>query len=140
MKNRYQGLSFKHSTASFWQDEDGSYTIESVIWFPIFAILLAFVTNISIVFFNESQILRVMQDGNRAFSLGRLNDAQEVETYITDRLAYLQAGMTIRTQITGGFVTTNLSVPARELMPLNLMTSAFDSVTIAVSAQHIIEF
>ncbi len=54
--------------------------------------------------------------------------------------AYLQADMTIRTQITGGFVTTNLSVPARELMPLNLMTSAFDSVTIAVSAQHIIEF
>ncbi|SFE44363.1 Flp pilus assembly protein TadG [Sulfitobacter brevis] len=124
----------------FWGDEDGSYTIESVIWFPIFAILLTFVTNISIVFFNESQILRVMQDGNRAYSLGRLTSAEEVQTYISNNLAYLQAGMTIVTETTGGFVTTNLSVPATDLMPLNLMTSAFDSITIAVNAQHIIEF
>ena len=140
MKHRQNGRPSRCSLPGFWQDEEGSYTIESVIWFPIFEILLTIVTNVSIVFFNESQILRVMQDGNRALSLGRLRDADEVETYVSNNLAYLKAAMTIDTQVAGGFVTTNLSVPATDLMPLNLMTSAFDSVVIAVNAQHIIEF
>ncbi len=124
----------------FFQDETGSATIESVIWFPIFAVILAFIMNISLVFFNESQMLRVVQDGNRAFSLGRMADAEEVQAYILSRLAYLEANMVVNTTISGGFIMTNLSAPAGQLMPLNLMTSAFDGITIMVSAQHIVEF
>ena len=114
------------------QDEEGSYTIESVIWFPIFAILLAFVMNISLVFFSESQMLRVVQDGNRALSMGRFETAEEVENYVQQQLAYLDADLVVDTQISGGFVSTNISVPASDLMPLNLMTSAFASVNVAV--------
>jgi len=84
--------------------------------------------------------LRVVQDGNRAFSLGRMADAEEVKAYILSRLAYLEANMEITTTISGGFIMTNLSAPAGQLMPLNIMTSAFDGITIMVSAQHIVEF
>lgn len=125
---------------TFFKDEEGSYTIESLIWFPMFVILLTFIMNISLVFFSESQILRVVQDGNRAFSLGRLDTAEEVETYVNNRLSYLGAQFEIDTVINGGFVSTNISVPASQLMPLNVMTSAFDGVNVAVFAQHIIEF
>lgn len=124
----------------FFFDEEGSATIESVIWLPIFALLLAFIMNVSIVFFNESQMLRVVQDGNRAFSLGRMEDAVEVENYILSRLAYLEADMTIRTTISGGVVMTELVVPAGNLMPLKLMSGVFDGVRIRVSAQQIVEF
>lgn len=126
--------------SAFWRNEDGSATIEAVIWFPIFAIMLAVVMNISMVFFAESQILRVVQDGNRAFSLGRLDDAAAVETYITDRLSYLDAALAIQTTISGGFILTNISIPATDLMPFNFMTSAFNDINVGVSAQHIIEF
>jgi Flp pilus assembly protein TadG len=140
MPRHYQRRDFRKSAVNFWRDEGGSFTVESVIWFPIFALLLAFIMNVSIVFFNESQILRVMQDGNRAFSLGRLKNAEEVESYITDNLAYLQANMNIDTTIASGFVNTNLKVLAGDLMPLNFMSSAFDGLEISVNAQHIIEF
>lgn len=124
----------------FFSSEDGSATIESVIWFPIFAMLLAVMMNVSMVFFTESQILRVVQDGNRAFSLGRLDDAAAVEAYIGTRLAYLNASLTISTTISGGQIYTMLSTPATDLMPFNFMTSAFNGVDIGVHAQHLIEF
>ncbi len=125
---------------AFLKDEDGSATIESVIWFPIYAILLAFVMNISMVFFTESQLLRVVQDGNRAFSLGRLENADEVEAYIQAELAYIDAQISVNSLISGGLIQTALTVPASDLMPLNFMTSAFSGIDIGVNAQHIIEF
>jgi hypothetical protein len=128
------------SLRSFLKDEEGSYTLESVIWFPIFVILLVFVMNIAIVFFSESQILRVVQDGNRALSIGRLETEQEVEEYIGQRLAYLEASLQIDTRIDNGFVFTNIDIPATQLMPLNFMTKAFDGINVAVFAQQIIEY
>jgi Flp pilus assembly protein TadG len=124
----------------FWQSDDGSATVESVIWFPIFALLLGLIMNISMVFFNESQILRVVQDGNRAFSLGRLSDAEAVETYVSEQLSYLEAALTIDSRVSGGFITTTLSAPATDLMPFNFVAKAFQDVRVGVSAQHIIEF
>lgn len=128
------------SAKRFWQDQDGSTTVESIIWFPIFAILLAFTMNLSMVYFSESQMLRVTQDANRSYSLGRMDGALEVEEYIAAELAYLGADLSITTVISGGFITTDLSTSARDLMPLNFMTQAFEGVAIAIRAQHIIEF
>ena len=96
--------------------------------------------NLSLVFFTESQILRVVQDGNRAFSLGRLDDAADVEAYIAAKLAYLQATLSIETTISGGEVNTSLSTPAKDLMPFNFMTSAFNGINIGVHAQQLIEY
>lgn len=134
------GPSKRNGLSAFCSSEDGSATIESVIWFPIFAILLAVMMNVSMVFFTESQILRVVQDGNRAFSLGRLEDAAAVEAYIGGKLAYLNATLTVQTTISGGEVYTMLSTPATDLMPFNFMTSAFEGVNIGVHAQQLIEF
>jgi Flp pilus assembly protein TadG len=78
------------SLKRFLAAEDGSYTIESVIWLPIYVFILAIMMNVSMVFFNESQILRVVQDGNRSFAVGRISSLEAVETYVTDRIAYLK--------------------------------------------------
>ncbi|MBD3662512.1 TadE/TadG family type IV pilus assembly protein [Sulfitobacter aestuariivivens] len=130
----------KKRLGAFVKDENGSVTIESVIWFPIFAILLAFIMNISMVFFNESQMLRVVQDGNRAFSLGRLDSAAEVEQYILTELSYLDVNLNVTSAVAGGLIETDLTVAASELMPLNFMTGAFSGIQVGVNAQHIIEF
>lgn len=128
------------SPRGFGKDETGSATIESVIWLPAFAFVLAIIMNVSMLFFYESQLTRIVQDGNRAFSLGRLEDSDAVQQYILGRITHLDADFSIATTIAGGFVRTDLIAPAGDLMPLSIARSAFNTVQIRVSAQHIVEF
>lgn len=124
----------------FCADEDGSYSIEAVIWMPIFAILLALIMNVSVVFFTESQMMRVVQDGNRAFSLGRLTSPEEVEDYVIETLAYTDADLLVETTVSGGIIRTQLSAPATDLMPLNFLRDSFSNVRVGFTSQQIVEF
>jgi Flp pilus assembly protein TadG len=125
---------------NFCKEESGSATIESVIWLPAFAFVLAIIMNVSMVFFFESQLTRIVQDGNRAFSLGRLPDGDAVQQYILGQLTHLDADISVATTIADGFVRTDLTAPAGDLMPLSMARKAFNNVKIRVSAQHIVEF
>ncbi len=124
----------------FRKDEEGSFSVEAVIWMPIFAMMLGITMNISTVFFTESQMLRVVQDGNRAYSLGRMANTTQVEEYIAAQLAYTGAALTVTTSLADGNIVTMLQAPATDLMPLNFMTGVFASINVTVSAQHIVEF
>lgn len=125
---------------TFCRSESGSYTIESVIWLPIYVFILAIMMNVSMVFFNESQLLRVVQDGNRSFAVGRISTLEAVEQYVTDRIAYLEVTPTVSSQLVDGIIYTNLSVTATELMPFSMLHKFFAGTTILVSAQQIVEF
>ena len=124
----------------FYRDESGSFSIEAVIWTPIFVVILALMINVSTVFFHESQVLRIVQDANRAFSLGRLETEAETEEYILAELAYIGSSFTVETTQSSSVVSTTVSVPATDLMPMNLVSSAFSSLTINVSGQQLIEY
>lgn len=128
----------------FRRDESGSFTIEMVIWMPIFAILLAMIMNISMIFFHETQMLRIAQDAVRGFSLGRLTEA-EAEQLIADELAYLNANIAIDIALIGNagrpaaaqaLVVAN----AGEIVPFQLMSAAFQGVNIGVTTQYLIEY
>ncbi|WP_411976463.1 TadE/TadG family type IV pilus assembly protein [Sulfitobacter faviae] len=137
---RADQASVSRRVTRFCKDDQGSATIESVIWLPIFVFVLAIIMNVSMVFFYELQLTRIVHDGNRAFSLGRLPDSIAVQDYIIGQVAHLDADINVATTISGGFVKTDLTASAGKLMPLNLARSTFDSVQILVSAQHIVEF
>ena len=128
------------SLERFLRDDDGSFTIEAVIWMPIFAIILALIFNISMVFFTESQLLRIVQDANRAFSLGRLDDTTATENYITNALAYLDTTVAVTTTLDGGIISTVLNVPAVDLMPMSFMRDQFRDIAITVRSQQLVEF
>ena len=124
----------------FQRSEDGSFTLEMVIWMPIFAILLAIIMNLSMVFFYESQMLRIAQDATRAYSLGKFTEA-EAEAFIQQRLSFIEATIDIDTQLIGtNIVQTVISTNAAELMPFSLMSGPFEGVPIGVSTQYIVEF
>jgi len=107
---------------------------------PIFAIILALIFNISMVFFTESQLLRIVQDANRAFSLGRLDDTTATENYITNALAYLDTTVAVTTTLDGGIISTVLNVPAVDLMPMSFMRDQFRDIAITVRSQQLVEF
>jgi hypothetical protein len=124
----------------FLRSEDGSYTIESVIWLPIYVFILAIMMNVSMVFFTESQLLRVVQDSNRSFSVGRITTLSAVEQYVIDRIAYLGANPVVNSQLVDGIIYTDLSIPAVDLMPFSMLHKFFASTTVVISAQQIVEF
>jgi hypothetical protein len=122
-----------------WADEGGSQTIEAVIWTPIFVIMLAITVNVSQVFFHQSQILRVVQDTNRAVSLGTLATELEAEAHVTDTLSYMSDIVIVDAVILDGFVTTTVSIPAAELMPMNIFKDTYSSINVTVVATHLME-
>lgn len=125
----------------FWRCEAGSQTVEAVIWLPLFAFLLAFIINIALVFFNESQMLRVAQDANRMFSTGRFTTDTEAETWITENLAYLSPNVTVDSVVDKGMITTELSIPAQDMMPMRMIAlDYFSTVPVRVVAQHVVEY
>ncbi len=125
---------------SFLRDESGSQTVEAVIWLPIFFTLLALVINVSMVFFDQSQILRVVQDANRAMALGMFSTTGEVETYIVYKLAFMTDQFDVSAALEGGFVTTTVIVPAMELMPVKLpVGDYFSDTSVTVVASHLVE-
>ena len=133
----------------FQRSEEGSFTLEAVIWMPIFAILLAIIMNLSMVFYYESQMLRVAQDATRAVSLRQFDDpddgktpAEAAEAYIREQLSFLSADAIIDVDNTSRswLVQTTVSTSAKDLMPFELMSGPFANVPIGVYTQFIIEF
>lgn len=134
-------------TQRFFRDENGSYTLEFVIWMPIFAILLAIVMNLSMVFYYESQMLRVTQDATRAYSLGRFIESSEdgtaevqAEQYIQANLNFINAPLTVDVTTVGSVAQATVRANAAEMMPFSLMSAPFKLVEVGIMSQYIIEF
>lgn len=130
----------------FQRSDEGSFTLEAVIWMPIFAILLAIIMNLSMVFYYESQMLRVAQDATRAYSMAKFAKKDDpkafAETYIRDRLPFLSADTIVEVnELDQPFrhTQTIISTNAKNLMPFELMSGPFANVPIGVSTQFIIE-
>ncbi len=131
----------------FLRDETGSYTLEFVIWMPIFAILLAIVMNLSMIFYYESQMLRVTQDATRAYSLGRFIESAEdgtaeeqAEQYIQANLNFIGAPLDVQVTTVGSIAQATVTANAAEMMPFSLMSAPFKLVEVGIMSNYIIEF
>ena len=135
----------------FQRSEKGSFTLEAVIWMPIFAILLAIIMNLSMVFYYESLMLRVAQDATRTYSLGKfipddvMTAQEKAETYIRERLPFLSADAIIDVDYDPNntedlAIKTIVSTNAKDLMPFELMSGPFAGIPIGVSTQFLMEY
>ena len=136
---RSQGFSLVNRIKSFKRCEDGSFTIEAVIWMPIFVILLAIIVNVTMMFFYKSQMLRVAQDATRAYSLGRFTQ-QEASDYIKSQLNFPGLTFTVGTADSGTIIETVVTTNAAALMPFNVLKGPFEEVDIGIASQYIIEY
>ncbi len=125
----------------FFKREDGTATVEAVLWFPIFIGVFGLMVDSAMIFHGQSKVLRVVQDANRNLSIGRLDNDAEVITYINAQLALV--GVTpSRTEaisdMTTGIVSTLVVVPASELQLLGYF-SVLNNLEVPVTAQHMRE-
>lgn len=125
----------------FLRREDGTATVEAVLWFPIFIAVFGLMVDSALIFHGQSKVLRVIQDANRNLSIGRFTTDDEVEEYIKDQLALVGVtpkSTTATSNIAAGTVTTVVVVPAREFQLLGYF-SVLMKLEIPVTAQHMRE-
>ncbi|WP_439156052.1 TadE/TadG family type IV pilus assembly protein [Yoonia sp.] len=124
----------------FTKSEDGSASIESLLWIPIFVYFLILVLDVSFIFFGKAQVLQVVQDGNRALSIGVFTTELETEEFVRTALVNYTASPVIdsRIDLATGVVTTDVTVPATDLMVVGSIP-VFRGTQIPISAQHFLE-
>jgi len=59
----------------FRKDDEGSSTIEFVLWVPIFVLILSLVIDVCFLFLAQSRMFDVASDATRQLAIRRLDDA-----------------------------------------------------------------
>lgn len=125
----------------FRRKEDGTATVEAVLWFPIFIAVFGLMVDSAMIFHGQSKVLRVVQDANRKLSIKSLATDAEAEAYINAQLAAINVTPS-RTEtlsnMTTGVISTLVVVPAREFQILGYF-SALTNLEVPVTAQHMRE-
>ena len=123
---------------TFLRDQSGSATIETVMWLPVIMFIFCLIADASLIFGKQAQVMRIVQDANRALSVGRLRTDADVEAYIAQQIAWITDKAVISTEVTGGVISSVVEIPASDMTATGFI-SAFTSLTVFVSAQHLSE-
>lgn len=133
--------------ASLWgrfvRTEDGSVTVEAVLWFPMFIWLMMIIADASLAFFAKAEAFRIIQDGNRAFStkaIASVDTVDEVEAYILGEFGdYSKDATAVTETVSGGtIVRTRLSIPVEDVVLFNTM-GVPRGWRMSVQSQHYVE-
>ncbi|MDJ0827251.1 MAG: TadE/TadG family type IV pilus assembly protein [Rhodobacter sp.] len=123
---------------TFKRSENGSTSIETVLWMPFFVALFSLIVDGTLIFNNHSNVLRIVHDANRALSVGRIDSGAEAETLILANAAHISSNMTVDTVVTNGVIQTVAVVPVSDLDMTGLF-SGIAAVNLTVNAQHYLE-
>ncbi len=123
---------------SWFAHEDGSATIESVLWMPFFVALFTLIVDGTLIFNNHSNVLRVVHDANRAFSVGRLESGAETEAFIKKNAYHISRNIDVSTVVVDGVIATRVEIPAADMDMTGLFTG-IAAATLTINAQHYLE-
>lgn len=122
----------------FRRKDDGAATVEAVIWLPLFIFLLALAVDVSMTFHAHSRVLRVVQDVNRAYSVGRIETVEEAEAMVAALLPDIAANIVVDKSVTDGIIGTRVQVPVADIVVLGAVPDWAD-LAINVESYHYAE-
>lgn len=129
----------KNLLRRFRSSEEGSATIETLIWIPVFVWVLVMIINASLILFQKNQALRIVQDANRILSTGYMQTPSQTQTYISEKIAGFAPEAAVQTTIDNGVVTSNVSYEISNLFMPHVVERLM-GITISISAQHFMEY
>ncbi|MFZ5710500.1 MAG: TadE/TadG family type IV pilus assembly protein [Pseudomonadota bacterium] len=112
-------------------------TVEAVLWLPFFVLMIAFATDVSLVFHANSRILRVAQDVNRAISVGRITSTADAQAAIVKMLPNYK-NVSAKVDVTNGIITADVSVPVSSVVAIGTVSKIM-SMNINVRSQQYAE-
>lgn len=119
--------------------EDGSISIEALLWFIMVILVTAVLLDATVLFDSQSSVMRVLQDANRSASLGRLATPVDVENFIEARLALLSPNAVATSAFgTDGVISTSVMIPAGDVKVSGILSS-LSGLDMTVSADHLME-
>jgi Flp pilus assembly protein TadG len=134
--------------ANFIREEEGSSTIESLLWIPLLVAVLLLGLDVSLLSTKQAMVMRVVQDGNRAYALGRYSSATAtadqmeaaVEASVRRSIAQISPNARVEAEIApNGTITTGVEMPASDLSSFGMLPN-WDQLNIVVASQHTKEF
>jgi Flp pilus assembly protein TadG len=120
-----------------WRD-NGAASMEVIILTPVFLILFGMVTDVSIVFGRQAEILRIIQDSNRSLAVGKFQTIAEAEQYVSEKVSIFSDESSVEVAVTGGIIQTAVTLPASDLTSTGLF-EAIDSLTLTIGASQMSE-
>ena len=97
----------------FLREDRGAFTIEALIWLPIFVVVLCMTADTAMIYAKQSQVMRVVQDANRAYAVGKFADGTATQNYILGIVRPISPGATAVSSLVNGIITTTVTMPAR---------------------------
>ena len=131
-------VSLRKKIGGFGKEDHGSATIEAVIWMPVFVLILCLVADASLIFSKQAQVLRIVQDANRAYSVGRIMTTADAEAFILARIGELSPHATVRSTLQSGVIVSTVTMPSSDLTATSFV-SPFSALNVTVTAQHMSE-
>jgi Flp pilus assembly protein TadG len=138
---------FRH-VSNFVRDEAGSATIESLLWIPLLFTVLLLGLDVSLVSTKQAMVMRIVQDGNRAYALGRYGDPatqkEQVQSAVVAAIRSSIASISRNAVVTAaiadtGTITTVVQMPARDLSSFGVLPG-WKTLDINVVLQQTKEF
>lgn len=129
----------KTSLLARFRREDGAVTVEAVLWIPFFVMCLTLLADAALMFYGQARALKVVQDANRALSVGTFTDYEETKTYIKTSLAQMSPNAEVQTVSDDGIITTVVKMPVNDLVAIGFFTS-LTKFDMHVVAQMVKEF
>lgn len=122
-------------------EERGSATIEALIWILTFFFILLLAVQVALVMTAQSQVMRIVQDGNRAYALGRLADANETQNFIYQAVRRISPRATVSSQVDNlrKVIVSTVSMPVSDVSGFNILPNS-ESLRISISAQQVKEY
>lgn len=122
----------------FRTGEKGAVTVEFVLWLPLILAVMGFIADASLAFGTRSTIMRVLQDVNRAVSVGKITDLTEAEQLLTTSIASVAPNATVNTTVVQGVITSVVTVPISDLTSIGII-SKFQDFNVTIASQHLSE-
>lgn len=128
----------KSKVSDFLRNSDGSATIEFLLWMPILTTVICLSADTALFFGYKAAVLRIVDDANRAASIGRLRTADATKTYIKNKLGSFASNATISVTMSNGLVVTTVTIPTKDVTATGLLTTLKVS-NLYVIGQHLLE-
>lgn len=122
----------------FRRCDDGSFSIEGVLWVPLFVVTLAAIIDLSLVFHHRADLAHTVHQINRAVAVGQFETAEDAQAYLTERLNRYGPDASGVVSVGRDEVETRVTVPASEVSSMGSIP-LFAELDLNLRYTHLLE-